>query len=156
MGRQVLTQEEIAAIKSLDFSDEGRSSSFWFVARSCYVLTYILAAVFALALYPEQVLGKFNIASPEMAAFMRAYVRVRVLFLCCIVPFYLWSYVRGFHFRYVSLAAFVIATTMFVNELVLFYAFAQSSSQGAVLLILSLRLSLLICLFLNFWEHRRN
>lgn len=154
MGKHVLTHEEMAAFKSLDFSDEVRSS-FWFVARSCYLLTYVLATVFALALYPEQVLGKFHIVSADMDAFMRTYVRVRVLFLCCVVPFYLWSYVRGFHFRYVALTAFAIATTMFVNELILFYAFAHSGSQGAVLAILALRASLLVCLFLNFWERRR-
>lgn len=145
----------MAAFNALKFSDD-RRSSFWFVARSVYVLTYVMAALLSLALYPEQVLAKFQAGAPEIIEFMSAYVRFRVLFLCVIVPFYLWSYVRAFHFSFVSLSVFVIAATMFLNEIVLFYVFANPDAQGSVLLILALRLSLLICLFLNFWDHRRS
>lgn len=154
MARQILTREEIAAFNALQFSQDKRSS-FWFVVRSLYVLTYVLAAMVSLTLYPEQVLAKFNAATPEIVEFMHAYVLFRVLFLCVVTPFYIWSYVRGFHFTFVSLSIFVVASTMFLNEIVLFYAFAKSAAQGSVLLILALRLSLLVCLFLNFWEHRR-
>lgn len=154
MTKQILTREEVAAFNALKFSEE-RRSPFWFIARTGFVLTYVLAALFSLVIYPEQVLAKFHGGAPEIMLFMRTYVHFRVAFLCAITPFYVWAYLRGFHFSFVSLSAFVIASTMFLNELVLFYAFANPEAQQSVVTILALRLILLFCLFLNFWEYRR-
>ena len=158
MKRDVLTDEEMRALLSADLSaalqrpDERRD--FWFTLRTAFVFCYIVGALGALVLFPDSVLGKFDLPT-ELYIFVKShYVPARVFVVCVATAAYLYSWFRGFYFSYVALAATLVAAANLVNDYSTIYVFVKPEAERMVQMILFVRLLVVAMLAANFFAAR--
>ena len=158
MKRDVLTDEEMRALLSADLAaalekpDDSRD--FWFTLRTAFVFCYIVGGLGALILFPDSMLGKFDLPT-ELYVFVKThYIPARIFVVGVATIAYLWCWFRGFYFSYVALAAALIAAGNVVNDYSTIYVFVKPEAERLVMALLALRLFVVALLAANFFAAR--
>jgi hypothetical protein len=154
MKRDVLTDEEMRALLAAHLDARPDRRELWFALRTSFVFCYVVGALGTLLLYPDAVLGKFDLPA-ELYVFVKShYVPARVFVACVATAAYLFSWFRGFYFSYVALAATLIAAANLVNDYSTIYVFVKPEAERMVQMILFVRLLVVGMLAANFFAAR--
>ena len=154
MKRDVLTDEEMRALLAAHRDVRPDRRELWFALRTSFVFCYVVGALAMLLLYPDAVLGKFDLPT-ELYIFVKShYVPARVFVVCVATAAYLYSWFRGFYFSYVALAATLVAAANLVNDYSTIYVFVKPEAERMVQMILFVRLLVVGMLAANFFAAR--
>jgi len=154
MKRDVLTDEEMRALLAAHRDVRPDRRELWFALRTSFVFCYVVGALAMLLLYPDAVLGKFDLPT-ELYIFVKShYVPARVFVVCVATAAYLYSWFRGFYFSYVALAATLVAAANLVNDYSTIYVFVKPEAERMVQMILFVRLLVVAMLAANFFAAR--
>lgn len=146
----VLSEQELAQLRAIDWSYREARDTRWFWIRSLFCLAYIAAMAIALTVFPERVYARFDLPVEIRAAVFETYTPMRIATLVMSSAIYFLSYAKRWNFPYVALTAFVVAAYNLLGDYVTIYVYARPDTMMALTLILGIRLLLLACLFLNF------
>ena len=151
----ILSSEEIMALMKASVALE-RTPSKWFLARSFYLLGAFISLLASLTVYRAQLLGLFSIEGVLAYAIVDHYIILRVAYVIFLILIYSYSYFKKWYFYYISFAAFVISIMNLILDISLGYIVSYHGMGLLLGIILGVRLSIIICFFLNFWEHRKH
>lgn len=146
----VLSEQELAQLRAIDWSYREARDTRWFWIRSLFCLAYIAAMAIALTVFPERVYARFDFPVEIREAVFETYTPMRIATLILCSAIYFLSYVKRWNFPYVALTAFVIAAYNLLGDYVTIYVYARPDTMMALSIILGIRLLLLASLFLNF------
>ena len=150
----ILSSEEIVALMKASVPVE-KTPSKWFLVRSFYLLTAVILLLAALTVYRAQLLDLFSIEGVLAFAIIDHYIILRVAYVIFLILIYSYSYFKKWYFYYISFAAFVISIMNLVLDFSLGYIVSYHGMGMLLGIILGVRLSIIICLFLNFWECKK-
>ena len=154
--RQVLSEEELAALLAADLETVRAQNRFWFWVRSGFVLVYIGFMLAALLLAPDRIFAKFDIPEQLLHALTHEYVTLRVVTVVAMTALYLLSYWRGWYFPYVALAAVLIAAGNLINDFFSLYIFVKPEAMMMVQIIIAVRVLIVVFLVMNFVGARKD
>ena len=147
-----LTPEELQALRELP-SGEGSQepparADRWFRVRNLYLLSVIGYYVVKLLFFAEATVARFASNADEVADLVR-YVQLRAVFVIAATLFYVWSYLRNWHFEMVAVVFTVIGLTSLVMDYFNAYMYLHEDAIHLVSWFLVLRALAVVCLALN-------
>ena len=147
-----LTPEELQALRELPSGDgptEPRSQADrWFRVRNLYLLSVIGYYVIKLLFFAEATVARFAINPDEVDDLVR-YVQLRAVFVIAATLFYVWSYLRNWHFEMVAVVFTVIGLTSLVMDYFNAYMYLHEDAIRLVSWFLFLRALAVVCLAIN-------
>lgn len=150
----ILSNDEVLALMRASVAAE-KGPSKWFVLRSAYLLLVSLFLLSLLTVFRERFLDFFSIEGALAHTVIDSYILIRVGYAVLLVSVYSYSFLKKWYFYYVSLAAFVIAVMNMVLDLSLGYVISHNGAGLFFGAVIAIRLTIIVCLFLNFWDYRK-
>jgi len=96
----LLTDEELNALMSED-APVTYDTDVWFKYRNLFLLVTVISQVIKLLFFSHLAIGNFELGTLDPVAF-KHYLAFRACFVIAISYFYLFSYLRDWHFEKVS------------------------------------------------------
>lgn len=142
------------AVRPASATEVALNYDFWIKWRMGFLLLLALAYLFKLTFFRDMTLADFDIPSGREHA-VSTYMNWRIASALALVSFYLYSYLRRWHFATVSWIVTGIAVTGLVSDYFNVYALTSPSPSPWMLGLLALRFIAIGCLLLNAINARR-
>ena len=146
-GQPLITDEELNALMGEDVPVASHTDA-WFKYRNLFLLVVVISQVIKLLFFSHLATGNFELGSLDPEAFER-YLIFRASFVVAISAFYLFSYLKDWHFDKVSVLYVGIATTALVMDYFNAYVYLSENPLQWVTGLIALRLIAVFCLLLN-------
>ena len=151
----ILAPDELEALTAEPSSDSERGLGLFFRLRLGFGVAYVVATFIAFLVYPDRVLGKFDVPPLLMEEILGFFVPTRLMTVSALLIAYCFSLYKNIHFTSVSLAAIGIGTMNLINDYTVLFAFARPEAEAAVAVIVGLRIAVIVCIALNLRTYRR-
>lgn len=146
-GQQLITDEELNALMGQD-SPAKSDTDVWFKYRNLFLLAVVISQVVKLLFFSHLAIGNFELGALDPQAFER-YLVFRACFVIAISAFYLFSYLKDWHFEKVSLLYVGIALTALVMDYFNAYVYLSETPLQWMTGLIALRFIAVFCLFMN-------
>jgi hypothetical protein len=152
-GPPLVTDEELNALMSED-APAPSNTDVWFKYRNLFLLAVVISQVIKLLFFSHLAIGNFELGTLDPLAFER-YLVFRACFVIAISSFYLFSYLRDWHFEKVSLLYVGIAITALVMDYFNAYVYLSENPMQWMTGLIALRFLAVGCLFMNAMRAKR-
>lgn len=140
----LLTPEELQALMGDDLS----LVDTWFKYRNLFLLLVATSQVIKLLFFSHLAIGNFELGALDVEAFEH-YLVFRACFVIAIAAFYLFSYLKDWHFEKVSLLYVGIAITALVMDYFNAYVYLSENPLQWMTGLIALRFLAVGCLLMN-------
>ncbi len=124
----------------------------WFKYRMAYLLAAVVTFSLKLLFYPGIATGQFDAGAS--AGTLAIYFQFRASFVILISCFYIYSYLKGWHFERVSLAILGISVTALLLDYLNAYVYLNQTTTQWIVVLIALRFLTVFCLLLNAMNAR--
>lgn len=158
-GRPVVTQEEMAAL--LGPAGPGATAislaaphhagvlvDTWFRHRILFLILELLAYSIKLVYFPAGALSHYD-DQMVSADYLLRYANYRLIFVWLFAVFYIFTYLKDWHFQKLSWAFFGISLMALTVDLVSVYPFLGDAPGLWLAALIALRLAEVSCILLN-------
>ena len=149
----LLTDEELNALMSED-APVTYDTDVWFKYRNLFLLVTVISQVIKLLFFSHLAIGNFELGTLDPVAF-KHYLAFRACFVIAISYFYLFSYLRDWHFEKVSVLYVGIAITALVTDYFNAYVYLSENPMQWMTGLIALRILAVGCLFMNAIRAKR-
>jgi uncharacterized membrane protein len=149
----LVTDEELNALMSED-APVTPCADTGFKYRNLFLLLVVMSQVIKLLFFSHLAIGNFELGQLDPQAFER-YLVFRACFVIAISSFYLFSYLKNWHFEQVSLLYVGIAITALVMDYFNAYVYLSENPMQWMTGLIALRFMAVGCLFMNALHAKR-
>ena len=146
--KPLLSLEELQALASAGASAAALPSPFWFYLRTLLCVGFVTANILSMSFYSDRVFGKFDLPA-ETLDILATYVNSRILIALIGVPLYFIAFKKRIYFVPLSYAFILLISINILNDTMLIYAHVRPEALTSVLVMVAMRVTVMICLFLN-------
>jgi uncharacterized membrane protein len=152
-GQPLVTDEELNALMGEDVPVVSNTDT-WFKYRNLFLLVVVISQVIKLLFFSHLAIGNFEPGTLDPQAFEH-YLVFRACFVLTISSFYLFSYLKDWHFEKVSLLYVGIAITALVMDYFNAYVYLSENPLQWMTGLIALRFLAVCCLWMNaLWAQR--
>ncbi len=151
--KTLITDEELNALMRDDASGVS-STDTWFKYRNLFLLVVVVSQVVKLLFFSHLAIGNFQLGQLDPQAFEN-YLAFRALFIIAISTFYLFSYLKNWHFEKVSVLYVGIAITALVMDYFNAYVYLSENPLQWMTGLIALRFMAVGCLLTNAMHAHR-
>lgn len=151
--KTLITDEELNALMRDDASGVS-STDTWFKYRNLFLLVVVASQVVKLLFFSHLAIGNFQLGQLDPQAFEN-YLAFRALFIIAISTFYLFSYLKNWHFEKVSVLYVGIAITALVMDYFNAYVYLSENPLQWMTGLIALRFMAVGCLLTNAMHAHR-
>jgi uncharacterized membrane protein len=145
--KPLITDEELNALMRDDASGVS-STDTWFKYRNLFLLVVVASQVVKLLFFSHLAIGNFQLGQLDPQAFEN-YLAFRAFFIIAISTFYLFSYLKNWHFEKVSVLYVGIAITALVMDYFNAYVYLSENPLQWMTGLIALRFMAVGCLLMN-------
>jgi hypothetical protein len=152
-GPPLVTEDELNALMGEDVPVVSNTDT-WFKYRNLFLLVVVISQVIKLLFFSHLAIGNFELGKLDPQAFEH-YLVFRACFVVVISAFYLFSYLRDWHFEKVSLLYVGIAITALVMDYFNAYVYLSENPMQWMTGLIALRFLAVGCLLVNALHAKR-
>jgi len=153
VDQPLVTDEELNALMGED-APAASNTDAWFKYRNLFLLVVVISQVIKLMFFSHLAIGNFELGKLDPEAFEH-YLVFRACFVIAISAFYLFSYLKDWHFEKMSLLYVGIAVTALVMDYFNAYVYLSENPMQWITGLIALRFLAVGCLLMNALNAKR-